>query len=280
VTSAPEPMNKSKKARPYDECIEDSLKPSGSLVPGATPPSPIATRTCLKACSATCVHVMRSGSETKANTPARPTSAPARHRLRQHRAAVTASASNSAPAPQSGEVRRPSPSPSDISRRSTNERRMRSTSSWSPKSVVTPPSSLPVSMRLTRSQSEPAATPAAPYSATATQRRRGWLANTTSASAGSAKTVVSFVPSARASARAPSASSMRAAPIAKYAQAIRSDATTRSLSAVGVCSITTVKVENASAAKTAARRSKPRRRATPTIATQAKANATSWTRPT
>ena len=73
---------------------------------------------------------------------------------------------------------------------------------------------------------------------------------------------------------------MRAAPSAKYAQAIRNDATTRSFNAVGVCSITTVNVEKASAAKTAARRSNPRRRATPTIAMQAKANATSWTRPT
>ena len=131
--------------------------------------------------------------------------------------------------------------------------------------------------RFTPSQRKPRARPAAPNSAMDGQRRRGLARSTKRASAGSAKSAVSFVPSASARARPASASSVRDLPDAKYAQMINSEPTTRSLSAVGVCSATTVKVEKASAPNTPARRLRPSRRATPTIARHAERTARSCT---
>ena len=75
-----------------------------------------------------------------------------------------------------------------------------------------PPSTLPVSTRFTTSQYDPTQVPTSPASAAPPQRCRGCPARTTSASSGSAMNAVNFVPSARASATAPSASSARVEP--------------------------------------------------------------------
>ena len=96
-------------------------------------------------------------------------------------------------------------------------------------------------------------------------------------STGRANSVVSFVPTASARARAARMRSTRAGRIAKYAQATRGPATARSLSAVGACSTTIVYVEKATAPNAASATPSPSLRAIPAIPRHAASAPTSWT---
>ena len=214
TTSAPAPRKSTTKARPYDECIGDSINPSGSLLAGPEP-SPTAARACASTRSATPAQVTRSGAAKKTITPTSATTPLARKRRRTASTTASTTAAASGTRPHAIEARRPFPSPCDNSRRSTNDRRTRSEIESVPRSAATPPASSPVSTRLTAYQNEPATRPTAPASASDGHRALGWLASAKSARAGSANATVPFVPTARASARAPSASSIRDGPIAK-----------------------------------------------------------------
>ena len=195
------------RARARRRCRRTSASATRGAAPGTRRPAACGepdggSRPARSARSATSAQIQSIGSAKKARAHRRATATPlctgppARRQAR--RSGKSSDESAEAPERRSS---RPLLSASDNSRRSTNDNRTRSVAA-TPRSSATPASGLPVCGEIDDEPEEPATRPAAPNSTRDAQRRGGWLASAKSASAGSANTAVSLVPSARARASA------------------------------------------------------------------------------